>query len=243
MGSSYRARFELSRILLQFCLILLVIVGIPSAHSQDAPAPSAVPTPAPATMPVTPPAVPAQDGGSKTEVSIQDSGTTFHLRVNLVQVHVVVRDGKGKPIDNLKKEDFLLYDQGKLQSISTFAVETRQTRLAKSEAAAKTQVEEGEPSSASKAVLPDRFVALVFDDAHLMMQDIAYVKVQVNKFIDGLPATDRVAIYSTSGQLSHNFTSDKEELKKTVLGLLPRGEISTFDKRLPGCLALRSGPD
>jgi VWFA-related protein len=233
MGSSYPARFELSRIPLQICLILLAIARVPSARSQDAPVPPSAATPAPAPTTVTTPAAPPQASGSKTEVSIQDSGTTFHLRVNLVQVHVVVRDGKGNPIDNLKKEDFLLYDQGKLQSISTFAVETRQTRRAKSEAAAKTQVEEGETGQAVNTVLPDRFVALVFDDTHLDMQDIAFVKVQVNKFIDGLPATDRVAIYATSGQMSHNFTSDKEELKKTVLGLVPRAKFQRSSSECP----------
>src|SRR5450432_2593400 len=186
------------------CTLFLVLGNAAQIRAQDAPSAS-----------------PKPDSDAKTEVSIQDSGTTFHLNVNLVQVHVIVRDSKDKPIENLRKEDFLLYDQGKLQTISTFAVETRETRRAKSEAATKTQLEDGETGKGTSIVLPDRFVALVFDDSHLEMQDIAYIRVQVNKFIDGLPATDRVAIYSTSGQLSHGFTSDKAELKKTVLGLLP----------------------
>ena len=59
---------------------------------------------------------------NKAEISTQDTGTTFKLRVNLVQVHVVVRDGKGNPIPNLQREDFQIFDQGKLQPISVFAV-------------------------------------------------------------------------------------------------------------------------
>src|SRR5271166_2768941 len=73
------------------------------------------------------------------EVTVQDSGTTFKLRVNLVQVHVVVRDTKGNPVGNLKQEDFELYDQGKLQPLSLFTVESRETRREKGEAAALTQ--------------------------------------------------------------------------------------------------------
>jgi hypothetical protein len=61
------------------------------------------------------------------EVTIQDSGATFKLRVNLVQVHVVVRDAKGNPVGNLQQDDFQLYDQGKLQPISLFTVETRES--------------------------------------------------------------------------------------------------------------------
>jgi hypothetical protein len=67
------------------------------------------------------------------EVTVQDSGTTFGLRVNLVQVHVVVRDAKNNPVANLKQEDFQLFDQGKL-------MEPRETRREKAEAATKTQV-------------------------------------------------------------------------------------------------------
>lgn len=151
----------------------------------------------------------------------------FRLRVNLVQVHVVVRDGKGKPIGNLRKEDFLVYDQGKLQPVTTFAIETRESRRARAEATAKTQVDNDvEQGKSVSSVLPDRFVALSFDDAHMALEDTNYVREQADKFLDGLAPTDRVAIYSTSGQLSHNFSSDKEELKKTLLGLVPRSKFS-----------------
>ncbi len=201
------------------CILLLGCLGISRASAQDAPTPALKPQDAPAPNP-------KPESDTKTEVSIQDSGTTFHLRVNLVQVHVVVRDNKGKPVENLRKEDFLLYDQGKLQPITTFSVETQQTRRAKSETAAKTQVEEGDSGNGANIILPDRFVALVFDDTHLEMPDIVNVRVQVDKFIDSLPATDRIAIYSTSGQVVHGFTSDKAELKKTVLGLVPRPKFA-----------------
>jgi hypothetical protein len=87
------------------------------------------------------PASPQTKSGAdaKTELSSKDTNTTFKLRVNLVQVKVVVRDEKGNPIRDLKREDFQLFDQGKLQAISTFDVETPETRKARTEAAAKTQ--------------------------------------------------------------------------------------------------------
>ena len=73
---------------------------------------------------------------TKSEISTQDTGTTFKLRVNLVQVHVTVRDAKGDPIPNLKREDFQVFDQGKLQPITVFAVESRESRREKALAAA-----------------------------------------------------------------------------------------------------------
>ena len=82
-------------------------------------------------------AVLATSGCLATSISVfaqaSDQATTsstgnqspFHLRVtsNLVVVRVVVRDAQNKPLENLKKEDFKLFDRGKEQSITQFAVE------------------------------------------------------------------------------------------------------------------------
>src|SRR5215813_8730328 len=67
---------------------------------------------------------PGYQAGSGQEVVTRDSPATFKVRVNLVLVRVVVRDEHGKIIDNLKKEDFQLFDNRKAQTISSFSVET-----------------------------------------------------------------------------------------------------------------------
>ncbi len=156
------------------------------------------------------------------EVSVQDSGTTFRLRVNLVQVHVVVRDANNNPVGNLKQEDFQLYDQGKLQPISLFSVETRETRREKGEAAALTHTSELELTDGSKTVLPDRFIALFFDDSHLSLEDARYARTGVAKFLDSLAPTDRVGLFTASEQLNVTFTNDKAALQSALQGLVPR---------------------
>jgi VWFA-related protein len=165
------------------------------------------------------------DGAAKQEVSMQDTGATFKLRVNLVQVHVIVRDSAGKPVENLRKEDFLVFDSGKLQAITTFGVETAKSRKERAEAAAKTQAGEGETAAAGSVSLPERFVALTFDDIHLKMADAITVRVAAGRFVDAMYPGDRVGIFSTSGQLTQDFTSDKEVLKQKILGLMPRGAL------------------
>ncbi len=58
------------------------------------------------------------------EISSQEeASTTFKVKVNLVEVRVVVRDAYGKAVGNLKQEDFQLTDNGKPQIISKFSVE------------------------------------------------------------------------------------------------------------------------
>jgi VWFA-related protein len=168
---------------------------------------------------------------TKSEISTQDTGTTFKLRVNLVQVHVTVRDGKGDPIPNLKREDFQVFDQGKLQPITVFAVETRESRRERALAAAKTQADASGPGE-SKTMLPDRFVAMEFDDIHLAADDAAYTRKSAEQFLDNLVPTDRVGIFTTSGELTQEFTSDVALLKQKLLGVVPRpkvGHTSTND--------------
>ena len=175
------------------------------------------------------PAKPPSD--TKSEMSTQDTGTTFKLRVNLVQVHVTVRDGKGNPIPNLKREDFQLFDQGKLQPITVFAVETRESRKEKALAAAKTQADASEPDAA-KTVLPDRFVAMEFDDIHLSVEDAVYTRKSAQAFLESLAPTDRVGIFTTSGEVTQDFTADLALLNQKLLGIIPRpkvGHTSTTD--------------
>jgi hypothetical protein len=62
----------------------------------------------------------AEDAPEKTT---KDVPATFSTKVSLVQVPVVVRDAKGKAVDALQKEDFLLFDKGKPQAITWFSVE------------------------------------------------------------------------------------------------------------------------
>jgi len=169
----------------------------------------------------------------KTEVSVQDTGNTFKLRVNLVQVHVTVRDKAGKPVEGLRKDDFQLFDNGKLQPISTFAVETEQSRKERTEAAQKSQEGEAENPDGSSVNLPERFVALTFDDVHLKIEDTGPLRIAAGKFLDAMAPADRVAIFSTSGQLTLDFTGDKEALKQKLMGLLPRGQLNTPTNECP----------
>jgi VWFA-related protein len=162
------------------------------------------------------------NGPAKPEVSMEDTGVTFKLRVNLVQVHVVVRDGAGKPVGGLRKEDFQLYDNNKLQAISTFAIEDAQSRRERTEAAAKTQLDNGGTNAQAPGTVPERFIALAFDDVHLLTGDVAPMRAAANGFIDLLGPSDRVGVFTTSGVVTQDFTSNKDLLKQALLKLMSR---------------------
>jgi VWFA-related protein len=196
--------------------------------SAQTPAPPSPPQEAPAKTDSTANPPPAPASNEHQEVSSHDTPTTFKVRVNLVLVRVVVRDSRGKIVPNLKKEDFQLYDNRKLQTISSFSVETPETRTA---SAVASTAAEGSSSSADVAggkavVLPQRFVSMVFDDVHLSMADAVFVRDSATRFFEALAASDRVSLSTTSGQLTQEFTDDREKLAKVLLGILPHSLTS-----------------
>jgi len=183
-------------------------------QAQEAPAKSEAPAPA------------AQAPGNETsEVSTRDTPPTFRVRVNLVLVRVVVRDSGGKVVTNLKKEDFQLSDNRKAQVISTFSTETPESHKVAPTTTPSGPNADGSGSgdtAAAIAALPQRFVAVVFDDTDMLAEDTVWVRSAATRLFSSLAPTDRVGIYSSSGQVTQEFTQEHELLQKSLLGVVPR---------------------
>ncbi len=149
------------------------------------------------------------------ETTTKDQPASFKSKVNLVMVPVVVRDGHGRAAGTLKQDDFRLYDQGKPQLISRFSIE-RQGSSADGE-------RKPESMGAQPGVTPERYVAYVFDDIHLRMEDLIRARQAAWKHLgQSSHATDRAAIYTTSGQVSLEFSRDEDLFQKTLMQIVPR---------------------
>jgi VWFA-related protein len=206
-----------------FCYFLISGKYTPAQTPAAAAAVRAQEAPAKADPKTTPGQAPTSD--DKQEVSSHDAATTFKVRVNLVLVRVVVRDAQGKVVSNLKKEDFQLFDSRKPQTISSFSLETPETRTASVVASPDTATGYSSSTDAivgKATVLPRRFVSMVFDDVHLSMEDATFVRDSATRLFGALAPSDRVSINTTSGQFSQDFTDDQEALKKALLGIIPR---------------------
>ena len=233
MPRAAESRLEFRSVGLTLILgIWLLAAGVSAA--QDAPA--TPPAPAPATPGSTSStttsgasqaAAPVSDSNKPSdanvaEVTTHDAAPTFKVRVNEVLVHVVVRDELGKVVPNLKKEDFQLFDNRKPQSITSFRVETPESNTVRSQAVTTENPDGGPPTVTPVPTLPQRFVAVVFDDTDLAMQDAASVHYAGQKLFDALPPGDRVGIFSTSGQVTVDFTSERLKLKDSLSRIVPR---------------------
>jgi VWFA-related protein len=195
-----------------YCVIWLFL-GSTSARTQSAPAQASTPSPA----------VQAETQQNSAELTSRDEPTTFKVNVKLVVVRAVVRDAQGHAIGTLHKEDFQIFDKGKPQVITQFEIEQPGDLTAKAR-----QASEENPTDALTgeqpplAVVPERFVAYVFDDVHLQFGDLARVRQSAERHFATLRPTDRAAVFTTSGQGNLDFTDDRAKLHDALLRLQPR---------------------
>jgi VWFA-related protein len=203
--------------------LLVLLTGVCASVRAQTPTPPDPPPASPSAESPREPGKPQAPAASdNAEVSSHDTAPTFKVRVNLVLVRVVVRDQQGKVVPNLHKEDFQLSDNRKPQIISTFSVESPESRVVATTTSADPNVPvDPEAAKAVAAALPQRFVSVLFDDQHLTMQDAMFVRTSAGRFLNSLAASDRVGIYSTSGQFTQEFTDDHELLRKSLLKIIP----------------------
>jgi VWFA-related protein len=176
----------------------------------------------------TPPAATEQAGA---EMVSRETPATFRTKVNLVLVPVVVRDLKGRAIGTLKREDFQLFDRGKLQEITKFSVEKAGSppppipddTAAKDVDEPKEQVPGGHPAP----IIAERFTAYIFDDVHITFGDLAHARDAASRHLASLQPTERAAIYTSSGQTMLEFTDDRAQLQATLNKILPRSRADT----------------
>jgi VWFA-related protein len=156
----------------------------------------------------------------------QNPDNVFHITVNLVQVDAVVTDSKGRPVTNLKKEDFILLQDGKPQDITYFTfVGTRSDTPPQPTSAAAPKEKPGQkslpapPPREIKRSQIRRTIALVVDDLGLSFESTARLRGTLKKFVDQeMQPGDLVAIMRTGAGVGalQQFTSNKQILHAAI---------------------------
>ena len=175
----------------------------------------------PATAPLSTPSPVAQEMATRE----LEAPANFRSKVNLVLVPVIVRDKKGKPIGTFKKEDFELFDKGKLQVIEKFSVEKAGSHHIEFEPEPPT------PDEAAIATAPmevaERYTAFVFDDLHLTIGDLMQVRVAATRHLAGeLVASERFGVFTTSGRVRQEFTDDRDVVALALRSIQANGRVA-----------------
>jgi VWFA-related protein len=135
-------------------------------------------------------------------LSLLAQQVTFRSDSQLVEVYATIFSERGKYVDGLVRDRFVVTENGQAQPIVAF---------------------ESDSEGVSCAIL--------LDTTGSMQEELPRVKNAVVKFIDGLRDIDSSAIYTftTSVDMLQDFTQDRSEAKRAVLRTRAGGATALFD--------------
>ncbi len=166
------------------------------------------------------PHAPAQSPQAAPEEQ-KPSEFVVRITVNLVQVDATVTDNKGKPVTDLRPEDFAVLQDGVPQKITNFSYVTGE-KSSRLRPASRLPNAMPAPVLPARVLQPEevhRVVALVVDDLGLSFESIAFVRNALKKFVDQqMQPGDLVAIIRTSAGMGalQQFTNDKRRLDAAI---------------------------
>jgi VWFA-related protein len=172
----------------------------PPAASSN-PAPRAAPEPFVAEISLTDtdslPNTPANTG------STHDSGFSMKVTSRLVDVGVVAFDKKGRPVMDLRAEDFEIYDNGRKQEIRFFTPapgSTSGTAPPSPAEAPDRTFSNRAPNAVSAAAAPapaeTGATILLIDESHIAWSDLTYARGQMLTFLGKVAPAERVGLYT-----------------------------------------------
>jgi VWFA-related protein len=139
----------------------------------------------------------------------------IHTGTHVVLVNVVAKDKHGKPVNDLTRDDFVLRDNGREQKIGLFALENAEV----GGSAATVSNTSGNLTFSNRPGVAGITVFL-FDELNTQLGDQELAKKDFLRYLRGLPADSRVAVFVLGDSLSllHDFTQDMASLVKALDG-------------------------
>jgi VWFA-related protein len=138
---------------------------------------------------------------------------TFRADTHLVQVTVVVQDGRSNAVTDLAAGDFRVCEDGKERAISLFSADSGPAaNVAPNVAAGAAVVSNQVPTTAG-------VTGILFDRLNTAWSDQGEAKQNIIKFLSQVAPTERIGSYvldSSSVSIVHDFTSDTRSLLRAV---------------------------
>ncbi len=168
----------------------------------------------------------------------QDQHPIFRVKVDMVVLSFQVTDSKNHYINGLKPIDFLIYEDGIVQKVSTFAEGANTPVTVNADGTTRPMID------AKKDALPgldrpDAFVGtnvfVLFDTSNFMYRGFVYAEDAIADFVRGLDHADSVAVYTFSRNLSRAASLTREHAT-AIAGL--RSAVAGDDTALYNALLL-----
>ncbi|HEY7181625.1 MAG TPA: VWA domain-containing protein [Blastocatellia bacterium] len=175
------------------------------------------------------------DGQNGKEQKKQDE-PLLRIETELVQIDAVVTDKQGNLARDLKRADFELFDDGKKQEITHFAVGTAAQPARWLAVEKKKQDEKSPADSAPVEIRAGRYIVIAVDDFHLAPENLMIAKRTLHRFIDSqMVADDQMAIATTSGNIGmfQQFTNERDVLERAVNRLNVQQRVVTTSSDVP----------
>jgi VWFA-related protein len=170
------------------------------------------------------------------------------VTTNLVQVDAIVTDKRGRPVTDLRPEDFELSENGHTRQITNFSYisltgEQSAPTTTISSRTTKRDIRGSGPPITLHASRPEqvrRAIAILIDDFGLSFESIARLRSALEKFVEEHTlSTDFIGIIRASGGPGsmQQFTSNRAQVIATIKGLrwypTGRGSMAAFDSYSP----------
>jgi Ca-activated chloride channel homolog len=179
-------------------------------------------------------------------VAQQTNPPRINVTVDLVQLNVAVTDNKGKYITGLHPQDFVVSEDGILESIARFGEGNETVRAVPSASPSDAkpsdppedaQKDAGERVSASElsSLVTGANVFVLFDTSNYMYRGFVFAQDAIADFVRSLEGADKVAFYSYSRDLSRAtlLTADRSQVLRAA-----RSTVAGDDAALYNCLLL-----
>jgi VWFA-related protein len=179
----------------------------PQAAAQEAPAQPAQPA-----QPASPAHAPS---AAQTPSAAQpaNSTTTFRISARLVVLDMVVVDGKGAIVKDLKRDDFKVEEAGQPQTILNFDVAGAHTPSPEITINSTAELDRLAPNAPVDIILLDEF--------NTRFEDMAFARYSLKKYLDKQPdklgtPTMLIAVDLQHFTVLHDYTQNKEEILEAL---------------------------
>lgn len=146
---------------------------------------------------------------------------TFRAGTELVQVSVIAQDKQGKPVANLRREDFQIFDNGAPQEVRLFLAETGESDLPPPEREVhntftnRIAARAGSHSGYSVILIDNLYTD--FGDPNIA-EGSSLARIRTLQMLRSIPMGERIAIYALGRKLQVicEFTSDRDLLERQL---------------------------